>query len=46
LSQELGPRTSEEPPLQIGMRLEAQRDMAEIFDITGLTSLPGGQRTG
>jgi hypothetical protein len=43
LSQVVGLATSGAPPITLGFRLEAQHDLAEFFDATGLHSLPGGQ---
>jgi Domain of unknown function (DUF4268) len=43
LSRGVGLAPSNAPPVTVGFRLEAQRDMAEFFDTTGLHSLPGGQ---
>jgi hypothetical protein len=44
LSGKLGLTTKGEPPVHLAFRLEAQQDMAEMIDITGMTSLPGGRR--
>jgi len=50
LSRVVGLATSGAPPVTLGFRLEAQHDMAEFFDTTGLHSLPseitpnGGRR--
>ena len=43
LSRVVGLATSGAPPVTLGFRLEAQHDLAEFFDTTGLHSLPGGQ---
>ena len=43
LSRVIGLVTSSAPPVTLGFRFEAQHDMAEFFDATGLHSLPGGQ---
>lgn len=43
LTKQLGLSTSAPPPVVLGFRLEAQKDLAELIDITGLTNLPGGQ---
>lgn len=32
-------------PVQVGVRLEAQGDMAEMIDVTGLEPMRGGQHT-
>jgi len=45
LSRVLGLVASGSPPATLGFRLEAQRDMAELFDITGLHQLPGSRHT-
>jgi hypothetical protein len=41
---DLGLQTSGEPPAQVGIRLEASSDLAEMVDITGRSELPGGTR--
>jgi hypothetical protein len=33
-------------PIVLGFRLEAQRDMADLIDITGLRQLPAARHTG
>src|SRR5260370_13847523 len=43
LTKQLGLSTSAEPPVVLGFRLEAQKDLTDLIDITGLTRLPGGQ---
>jgi hypothetical protein len=45
LADVLGLTTSAAPAATLGFRLEAQHDMAEILDITGLQLLRGGRRT-
>lgn len=40
----LGLRTSGEPPAQVGVRLEAARDLAEMVDITGRHPMRGAIR--
>jgi hypothetical protein len=44
LSGELELATSGELPAQAGIRLDAPGDLTELVDITGLATLPGGQR--
>lgn len=44
LAEQLNLKTHAEPPVVLGLRLETPHDLAELFDITGLTTLPGGQR--
>jgi hypothetical protein len=41
LSGELRLKVSGQPPAQVSVRLEAQEDMAEMIDITGMKQLPG-----
>lgn len=44
LTEQLGLTTSAEPPVVLGFRLDTPHDLTELIDITGLTTLPGGQR--
>jgi len=44
LTKQLNLKTHAEPPVVLGFRLETPHDLAELFDITGLTTLPEGQR--
>ncbi len=41
---DLGLRTSGEPPAQVGVRLEATRDLAEMVDISGTHQMRGAIR--
>jgi len=41
LSGDLGLAVSGDPPVQVVARLEAQKDLAEMIDIAGMTQLPG-----
>jgi hypothetical protein len=43
LSRELDLSLSGEPPVVFAVRLDATSDLAELIDITGLESLPGGR---
>jgi hypothetical protein len=43
LTGSLGLSSSAEPPVVLGFRLEAQHDLAELIDITGLNQLQGGR---
>jgi hypothetical protein len=43
LSRELGLTTPGDPPVVVGFRLEAQHDLAELIDVSGLNELPGGR---
>jgi len=43
VSGQFGLTTSGDPPVVLGFRLDAPRDLAELFDVTGLNKLPGGQ---
>lgn len=44
LSAELHLTTSAEPPVNVGVKVDAQQDMAELIDITGMQPLPGATR--
>lgn len=41
---DLGFRTSGKPPAQVGIRLQAPKDLAEMVDITGRAEVPGETR--
>lgn len=43
LTEQLGLATSAEQPVVLGFRLDTPHALTELFDITGLTRLPGGQ---
>jgi hypothetical protein len=42
LTEQLGLSTSADPPVVLGFRLDAPHDLAELIDVAGLNTLPGG----
>ena len=40
---QLGLAVTAEPPAQVAVRIESPKDLAQLFDLSGLEALPGGQ---